>query len=64
MLPEGQTGFRKGRGVVDNIYTLNFVVEREIARGRSYSGIRGPESSIRLSGQGGTGKEFGGKGGE
>lgn len=33
MLPEGQAGFRKGRGVMDNIYTLNYVMKREIARG-------------------------------
>jgi len=33
MLPERQAGFRKGRGVIDNIYTLNYVVERELARG-------------------------------
>lgn len=38
MLPEGQAGFRKGRRVMDNIYTLNYVVERirenkRIARG-------------------------------
>lgn len=32
MIPEGQAEFRKGRGAVDNIYTLNYVVEREIAR--------------------------------
>lgn len=34
MLPEGQAGLRKGRGVIDNIYVLNYLVEREVARGR------------------------------
>lgn len=33
ILPEGQVRFGKGRGVIDNIYILNYVVEREIARG-------------------------------
>lgn len=33
MLPESQVGFRKGKEVMDNIYTLNYVVKREIARG-------------------------------
>jgi len=32
-MTEGQAGFRKGRGVIDNIYTFKYVVEREIARG-------------------------------
>lgn len=34
MLSEDQARFRKkrGRGVIDNIYTLNYVVEREIAK--------------------------------
>lgn len=34
MLSEGQAGLRKGRGVIDNIYVLNYLVEREVARGR------------------------------
>lgn len=33
MLPEGQARFRKGRGVIDNIYTMNYVMKRKIARG-------------------------------
>lgn len=33
MLPEWQVGFRKGKEVMDNIYTPNYVVKREIARG-------------------------------
>lgn len=31
-LEKGQFGFRKGRGTIDAIYTLNFVVNREIAK--------------------------------
>lgn len=34
MLLERQAGFRKGRGVIDNIYTLNYVVERKLAKGK------------------------------
>src|SRR5699024_3165023 len=28
MLPDGQTGFRKERGPIDNVYTLNHIVRR------------------------------------
>ena len=31
-LEEGQYGFRKGRGTVDAIYTLNYIANREIAK--------------------------------
>jgi len=34
IIPEWQAGFRKKRGVIDNIYTLNYLVGREIERGR------------------------------
>lgn len=33
ILSEGQMRFGKGRGVIDNIYILNYVVERGIVRG-------------------------------
>lgn len=33
ILSEGQMRFGKGRGVIDNIYILNYVMEREIVRG-------------------------------
>lgn len=33
ILSEGQTKFGKGREVIDNIYILNYVVERKIVRG-------------------------------
>src|SRR5580765_7698176 len=32
MIPSGQTGFRKGMGVMDNIYVLNFLVNRQLGR--------------------------------
>lgn len=32
MLPEEQAGFRKGRGVLDNIYVLNYIVNRELMK--------------------------------
>lgn len=32
MIPEWQTEFKKGRGVINNIYTLNYLMEKEMAR--------------------------------
>lgn len=32
MIPQNQTGFRKGRGTIDNIYVLNYLVNRGISR--------------------------------
>lgn len=34
IVPDSQTGFREGRGVIDNIYCLNYLVGREVRRGR------------------------------
>lgn len=32
MLPDNQAGFRKDRGILDNIYVLNYVINRELQR--------------------------------
>ncbi|XP_046145234.1 uncharacterized protein LOC123988602 [Osmia bicornis bicornis] len=32
MIPDNQTGFRKGMGTMDNIYVLNFLVNRQIKK--------------------------------
>jgi len=32
MLPPSQTGFRKGMGTIDNIFTLNYFINRQIGR--------------------------------
>lgn len=32
MVPQSQTGFRKGMEVIDNIYVLNFLVNRQLKR--------------------------------
>ncbi|XP_076291061.1 uncharacterized protein LOC143214209 [Lasioglossum baleicum] len=32
LLPESQTGFRKGIGCVDNIYVLNYLINRQVKR--------------------------------
>lgn len=32
MLGEGQIGFRKGRGAIDNVYILNYIAGRQIKR--------------------------------
>lgn len=28
IIPENQTGFRKGKGIIDNIYVLNYLVQK------------------------------------
>jgi hypothetical protein len=30
MIPESQAGFKKGRGVMDNIYTLNYTIGKRL----------------------------------
>jgi len=35
IVPHNQTGFRKGMGTIDNIYVINYVVNRNIERGES-----------------------------
>lgn len=32
MVSESQVGFRKGKGIIDNIYCINYLVEREVGR--------------------------------
>jgi len=32
IVPQNQTGFRKGMGAIDNIYTLNYLVNRQVSR--------------------------------
>jgi len=32
IIPQNQTGFRKGMGMVDNIYVLNYLVGRQLSR--------------------------------
>jgi len=38
IIPEGQAGFRKGRSTTDNIYVLNYAIEKEIRQkaGKAY----------------------------
>jgi len=32
MIPESQTGFRKGMGVIDNIYVLNYLINGKVKK--------------------------------
>lgn len=32
LIPHNQTGFRKGMGTIDNIYTINFLITRQIGK--------------------------------
>jgi len=31
-IPHNQTGFRKGIGTIDNIYVLNYIVNRQVSK--------------------------------
>lgn len=53
MIPQNQTGFRKGMGTVDNIYVLNHLLNRRINRRkvinrRNGSNVYRFEGSFRL----------------
>lgn len=56
VLSPNQVGFRKGRGMIDNIYVLNYLVNRQIGK-KEGGGVGGiicrSEGSFRLSEQGG-----------
>ena len=32
MIPPNQAGFRKGMGTVDNVYVLNYLINRQVSR--------------------------------
>lgn len=32
VIPQNQTGFRKGMGTIDNIYVLNYIINRQLER--------------------------------
>jgi len=32
LIPSIQMGFRKGMGMIDNIYTLNYLINRQIGK--------------------------------
>jgi len=34
MIPQNQTGLRRGMGTIDNIYVLNYLVNRQIHKNR------------------------------
>lgn len=47
IVPESQAGFREERGTVDNLYVLNYVVERQIGeREESSGGVHRSESGV------------------
>lgn len=53
IIPQNQAGFRDGMGTMDNIYVLNYLVNRQTGKTRSKIGsdIYRPKGSIRYGGQ-------------
>lgn len=33
-MPQNQTGFREGMGTMDNIYVINYLINRKLGRGK------------------------------
>lgn len=57
VLPERQTRFRKGRGTMDNVYVLNYIMNRQLQRkGGRWLRCCGFVCGFRLGGQGGVGE--------
>jgi len=48
MLPPSQTGFRKGMGTLDNIFVLNYLINRQIGKkgGETDCSVCGSESGV------------------
>ena len=46
-LAEGQFGFKQGRGAIDVIHVLNYMVNKELSKRKADCLFRRPESGIR-----------------
>lgn len=48
IIPHNQTGFRKGMRTIDNIYVINYLINKQVGSrgGRLGSYVRGFEGSI------------------
>jgi len=46
LIPPNQTGFRKGMGTLDNVYALNYLVNRQIGQKRGKLVIYRPEGCV------------------
>lgn len=47
IVPENQAEFRRERGTVDNIYVLNYVINRNLSRREGgFWFFRGPEGGV------------------
>lgn len=33
-VPQNQTGFRKGMGTMDNVYVINYLINRQLGKGK------------------------------
>ena len=50
IIPETQTGFRKGRSTMDNIFVLNHLIQKSKRRERKVYALCGFEGSFRQNG--------------
>lgn len=51
MIPPNHTGFRKGIGTIDNIYVLNYIINKRLGKKKGkVVAMLGSESSVRLGG--------------
>lgn len=38
IIPQNETGFRKGMGIIDNIYVINYLVNKQLEKGKKAIG--------------------------
>lgn len=48
IIPKNQTGFKKRKRVIDNIYALNYLVQRQTGRKNVSEPVCRPESGVRF----------------
>jgi len=50
MISENQAGFKKGMGTMDQIYTLNYLINRQLGREKEKMAMFIDLSGVRLDG--------------
>lgn len=47
VIPQNQTGFRKGMGTMDNIYIINYIINKQLGKGKKmFVGLKAAFDSV------------------